>query len=104
MGHRTRTYFTFFDSLFEVVHAHIGPNIARKINQNRIDALPIVELSRQEIVRFNLRSKRHAIQTQIFTHKFIAKSQPIRIRESHVMGVVIAGSPTKLSGIGEFRQ
>ena len=98
MRHGTRSHFSGFNLLLEILHRDVLPEVTIHIDHNRIDTLHTIKNSRKVIIVRNLCSIFFTLQSQFLCNKPITELFPVILRISYMMCIVISGSTTKLSG------
>ena len=104
VGHRTRPYLTGLDLLLEILHRDIHPDIAVEVDDNRVDTTHRIKQRTQPVIVGNLGGVLLALQAELLTDETVAKVLPVVLRICHMMGVVVACGPTKLSRQGDILQ
>ena len=99
MWHSRRSYFVGIDLLLEVVYRDVAPHITRKIDENGVYALKIIEKRRKMVVMFNLCGREAVVQTQILLNKLLRKMPPIVTWIGDVMRIKITRCSSKFCRI-----
>ena len=104
MWHGGGTYLSSFDLLLEIIHADIGPDIPRKINQNAVDSLDGIAVGCQMIIMLNLGRWVGAFQPQNPFNKCMTKGMPVVVWVGCMVCIETASCTTKFCRKGDAVQ
>ncbi len=88
--HGRRTDFAFLEPLLEVTQAHIAPDVARPVDQDRVGARDRVEQLGHPVVRLDLDRVRIEAQAQRILDHAAAERLPVEIGPGSQVRVVVA--------------
>ena len=98
MRHGTGAHLTLLDLLLEVIHGDIHPEVAVKVDDNRVDAAHGIKDGAQPVVVRYLCRVLLALQPQLLADKLIAEFLPVVLGIGHMMGIVVTRGTAELSG------